>query len=111
MMKNTGLEKVNGIIDDTFGKEPVSSINIGVGTGNHKQKLDLLNLKDATDRKETNMLDFGNYYVVVCSGLIDNKGSDAIIVAKFLGHDDWYSGFPYDQPVKPKYFSYGLKID
>ena len=75
-----------------------------------KKEVDLQNLKDANNEEETKMLDFGSYYLVVCTGLIDDEGSESIIVAKFLGHNDWYADFPYNQPVNPKYFSNGLKI-
>lgn len=66
----------------------------------------IITSKDWVDVKD-DLPDYGDHVLTQCPGMGEN-GETMIIVAKLMYDDEWYSGFPYDQPVKPIKWCYSL---
>ncbi len=51
--------------------------------------------------------DLGEHVLTLCPKMGAN-GETLIIVAHLIGENDWYAGFPFDQPVTPIGWCYSL---
>lgn len=57
--------------------------------------------------EKDNLPDVGERVLVLCEKLGQN-GESVILVAEYLGDNEWYSFFPYDQPVYPTHWGYSI---
>lgn len=54
--------------------------------------------------------DIGDKVLTLVPRMGEN-GENEILVAQFNGDNEWYSGFPKDQPVEPTHWSYSITIE
>ena len=59
--------------------------------------------------KKKDLPDITEPVLTLCPGMGRN-GETEIIVACLVGDNEWYSGFPKDQPVKPTHWCYSITV-